>query len=56
MFCAQCGEKINGKAIRQGSEYYCSLECANLSSGLEADETEEYFEEDSLEEYFTEEE
>ncbi|MFZ5980496.1 MAG: hypothetical protein ACOYVF_07665 [Candidatus Zixiibacteriota bacterium] len=56
MFCSQCGEKILGKPIRQGSEYYCSLECANLASGFEAEETEEYFEEDSLEEYFNEDE
>lgn len=58
MFCNQCNEKIVGKPVKQGAEYYCSLECANLASGIDPEEeAEEYFEEDQINnEYFEEEE
>ncbi|MDZ4724195.1 MAG: hypothetical protein SGI97_09875 [candidate division Zixibacteria bacterium] len=55
MFCANCTEKIVGKPIKQATDYYCSLECANLASGIEPEE-EEYFEEEMIDEYFGEEE
>ena len=48
MHCAQCNDKITGKPIRQGGEYYCSLECANLASGIEPEEDEAYYEEDEI--------
>ncbi len=56
MFCAQCNEKIQGKPIKQGADYYCSLECANLASGIEGGETEDYYDEESVDEFFDEEE
>ncbi len=55
MVCAHCSEKITGKPIRQGGENYCSLECANAASGIETDDSEEYFEEDAIEDFFGEE-
>ncbi|MGD8923129.1 MAG: hypothetical protein PVH24_07745 [Candidatus Zixiibacteriota bacterium] len=51
MHCAYCSEKIIGKPIKQGAEYFCSLECANLASGIDPEE-EDYYEEDLLEELF----
>jgi hypothetical protein len=55
MYCAHCGEKINGKPIKQGGEFYCSLECANLASGIEPEEDEEYYEEDEIQSFYEEE-
>ncbi len=50
MYCAQCGEKITGKPIKQGGEFYCSLECANLAAGIEPEELDEgYYEEEAVE-------
>jgi hypothetical protein len=51
MHCAYCSEKIIGKPICEGAECYCSLECAYLASGIDPDETGEYYEEDLLEEF-----
>ena len=56
MFCAYCNEKIEGKPIKQGGEYYCSLECANLASGIEPEEEEAYFEEEAIQDLYQEEE
>ena len=56
MYCAQCNEKIQSKPIKQGAEYYCSLECANLASGIEGGDTEDYYDEESVDEFFGEEE
>lgn len=57
MFCAYCSDKITGYPVKQGSEYYCSLECANLASGIGPDEPVEYYdEEDMTKEFFPEEE
>jgi hypothetical protein len=56
MFCNHCNEKIVGKPVKQGNEYYCSLECANLASGIEPEETEDYFEEESIDEFYEEDE
>ena len=47
MHCAYCSEKIQGKAVRQGDEAYCSLECANLAAG-NVPEEDEYFDEGLL--------
>lgn len=55
MFCANCTEKIVGKPIKQAGEYYCSLECANAASGIDA-EDEEYFEEEAVDDFYEEEE
>ena len=56
MYCAQCNEKIQGKPIKQGSDYYCSLECANLAAGIEGGDTEEHYDEESVDEFFDEDE
>ena len=57
MYCAQCNEKIESDPVIQGEEYYCSLECANLASGIDPEEeAEEYFEEEKIGEFFEEEE
>lgn len=57
MNCSQCGEKITGRPVKQGNEYFCSLECANLANGISPDEEEEsYFEEDEIEGLYEEEE
>lgn len=55
MFCANCNEKISGRPIKQANDYYCSLECANLASGVEPEETEGYFEEESVDDFYEEE-
>ena len=49
MFCAHCREEITGKPIMQSGEKYCSLECANLASGIDPEEAEEYYEEEPVE-------
>ena len=57
MFCNQCNEKIVGKPVKQGAEYYCSLECANLASGIDPEEESgEYYEEEQVNEFLEEEE
>lgn len=51
MKCSHCDSKIAGDTIRQESEYYCSLECANLASGNNPEDEENgYFEEHEIEE------
>ncbi|UCC44020.1 MAG: hypothetical protein JSU65_13050 [Candidatus Zixiibacteriota bacterium] len=52
MYCAHCNEKFTGKPVIQGGEYYCSLECANLVSGIVAEEKDEYFEEEPIEDLY----
>jgi len=47
MHCAYCSEKIQGKAVREGDEAFCSLECANLAAG-NVPEDDEYFDEGEL--------
>jgi len=56
MYCAHCNEQFSGKPVRQGGEYYCSLECANLASGIVPDEEDGYFEEAPIEDLYQEEE
>ena len=48
MICPQCSEEIGSNSVKQGSEFFCSLECANLAAGYETDEEESYFEEEDL--------
>lgn len=48
MICPQCNEEINSNSVKQGSEFYCSLECANLAAGYTVDEEDGYYEEDDL--------
>lgn len=52
MHCAYCSEKIVGRPIKQGGEFFCSLECANLASGIDPEEAEGYYEEDLLGELY----
>jgi len=56
MFCAYCSEEFTGKPIIQGGEYFCSLECANLASGLDSDDIEGYYEEEPIQGFFLDEE
>jgi hypothetical protein len=57
MRCNHCGDEIHGRPVKQGSEYFCSLECANLASGIASEEEEEgYFEENEIEGLYEEEE
>lgn len=56
MLCARCGEVIQGKPVKEGYEFYCSLECANQTSGLESDEQDGYYDEADLEGMYAEEE
>ena len=55
MRCANCGDGIISKPIKQNEEFFCSLECANLVTGIASEEVEEYYDEDvpqnSFEEY-----
>ncbi len=51
MICAQCGDMITGKPIKQLEEYYCSLECANLAAGIDPEE-EGYFEEPDVDDFY----
>ena len=55
MQCAMCHEEIKGRAIKQGDEYFCSLECANQTSGLKPEE-EDYYDENDIEEFYDEDE
>ena len=48
MICSECGEKISGRPIKQGVEFYCSLESANRASGHNED-LDSFFEEGDLE-------
>ena len=50
-----CQDEIKGRAIKQGNEYYYSLECANQASGLQP-EKEDYYEENDLEGLYDEDE
>ncbi|MDH4156808.1 MAG: hypothetical protein OEW00_05985 [candidate division Zixibacteria bacterium] len=57
MQCRHCGEEITGRPVRQGSDFFCSLECANLASGISSDEEEEgYYEEHEIEGLYDDEE
>ena len=38
MFCANCSEKIMGESLKQAGEFFCSVECANMAHGIDADE------------------
>ena len=49
MLCARCGETIRGRPVKEGNEFFCSLECANRLSGLESDEQDGYYDEGALE-------
>jgi hypothetical protein len=44
MICAFCGEKFNGRPVKQAGLAYCSIECANMAAEVGSDE-EEYFDE-----------
>ncbi len=55
MLCAICREVIQGRPVKEGNEFFCSLECANRSSGLETDEQDGYYDEGDLEGMHTEE-
>ena len=39
MHCANCSEKILGRPFRQDKDVFCSLECANLASGIDPEES-----------------
>ncbi|MEW6411210.1 MAG: hypothetical protein AB1483_01915 [Candidatus Zixiibacteriota bacterium] len=53
MFCANCGEKIRGKAVNQGGENFCSDECASLAAGIDPEEANGYYEEEeSVDDFF----
>ncbi|MFC1475190.1 hypothetical protein ACFLQG_00945 [Candidatus Zixiibacteriota bacterium] len=47
MYCAHCQEKVSSNPIKQGGEYYCSLECANSAAGYDQSENDDYYEEES---------
>lgn len=57
MKCNHCGDQLASDPVRQESEYFCSLECANLASGIDPkDEENGYFEEHEIEELHRDEE
>ena len=47
MYCPQCSDEISSNSVKQGTEFYCSLECANLAAGYDSEEEESYFEENT---------
>ena len=47
MRCANCGDEINGRAIKQNEEFFCSLECANVVAGIAPEEVLEYYDEEA---------
>jgi len=49
MHCAFCSEEIVSMPVKQEGEMFCSLECANMASGIESEEPEGYYEEDEIE-------
>lgn len=55
MRCSFCNDEIPSSPIKQGDEFYCSLECANQAAGYETDEEDSYFEEDDITENLYEE-
>lgn len=48
MKCMKCKEELSNNPIKQGNEFFCSLECANLAAGYEPDEELSYFEEEEI--------
>jgi hypothetical protein len=54
VYCAQCSEKIIGKPLRQDGDYFCSLECANIASGIDPEEHQGYYEEKSFDDFYEE--
>lgn len=45
MECARCKEKFNGLLEQEGDKVFCSMECADLASGIVPEENENYVEE-----------
>jgi hypothetical protein len=45
MICAFCGDKFNGRPVKQGGQVFCSIECADRAAEIGVEE------EDFLEEY-----
>jgi len=56
MHCAECGDEIKGKPVKQDGEMYCSLECAYLAAGDDPDAEDDYYEEEPVHGSFEEEE
>lgn len=56
MRCAQCGDEIRSKPVKQDGEIYCSLECAYIAAGIDPEEEEGYYDEDPIEKAFEDEE
>ncbi len=48
MNCKLCHDHITDHPIKQGDEFFCSLECANLAAGYESDDELSYYEEDDI--------
>lgn len=55
MNCAQCGDSISGNPIKQGEDFFCSLECANAAAGYASEDEESYYEEDDISESYRDE-
>ncbi|MCX6829794.1 MAG: hypothetical protein NT002_11020 [candidate division Zixibacteria bacterium] len=47
MICAFCGEKFMGKPVKQGGQFYCSIECADMAAEV-VSEDEDYEEDENL--------
>ncbi|MFQ5452819.1 MAG: hypothetical protein ACE5D6_01365 [Candidatus Zixiibacteriota bacterium] len=54
MFCTFCSKKILINPVIIDREYFCSSECANLTTELDLIEENKYQEEDSMMEEFYE--
>jgi len=38
MVCDYCGEEFTGRAVRQGGQSFCSIECADLAAEVDLDD------------------
>jgi len=48
MRCKFCNDEVKSSPIKQGDDFYCSLECANQAAGYASEEEDAYFEEDDI--------
>lgn len=58
MICKFCGDEFAGRPVKQGSQLYCSIGCADLAAEMlaDADDEDEYYDEHELEMDVTEDE
>lgn len=56
MICKFCGDEFAGRPVKQGSQVYCSIGCADMAAEMSSEEEDEYFDENELDMDVTEDE